>query len=212
VRPKRDRPCYNQGASKLPGVVLVDDDALIMRQVQAGDVESFAVLMRRYHRPLLRAAFSRLGDRDWAEDVVQEAFMGAFVGRASYNAAFSFRTWLWTILINLCKRHWKRRAAQGGAQPVTAPGDVARAASEPATYSTGLTSLVRAEQIERVRQVLASLPEEQANALRLRFFGELPFSEIAAAMNCSLNTAKSRVRYGLEKVAQVLRPDPEDMP
>src|SRR5262245_45602178 len=57
-----------------------DDDALIMRRVQAGDLERFSELIRRYQRPLLRAAFERLGERDWAEDVVQETFLAAFAG------------------------------------------------------------------------------------------------------------------------------------
>ncbi|MBI3465704.1 MAG: RNA polymerase sigma factor [Planctomycetes bacterium] len=187
-----------------------DDDALIMRRVQAGDTEQFGVLIRRYRRALLRLAHSRLGDPEWAEDVVQEAFMAAFAGRASYDPSFSFRTWLWTILINLCKRHWKRRATRPAQQ---AWSELVRAdercSSEPATETTGLTCVLQAERIERVRELLAELPEEQADALRLRFFGELTFPEIAAALNCCLNTAKSRVRYGLEKIAHTLRREEE---
>jgi len=185
---------------------LLDDDALIMRRVQAGDLERFAVLIRRYQRPLFRAALERLGERTWAEDVVQEAFLAAFAGRTTYDPSFSFRTWLWTILINLCKKQWKRRASrpaqQSWSELIAREGD---AAPEPHSDATGLSCLLKTEQIERVRGLLAELPEEQADALRLRFFGELTFPEIAAALGCSLNTAKSRVRYGLEKIGRALR-------
>jgi RNA polymerase sigma-70 factor (ECF subfamily) len=186
---------------------LQEDDAQIMRRVQAGELDRFAVLMRRYQRPLLRAALTRLGDSNWAEDVVQEAFLAAFVGRFSYNPSFSFRTWLWTILINLCKKQWKRRVSRPVAQTWSELGttDPSRIA-EPVTEATGLSCLLQAEQMERVRELLAALPEDQADALRLRFFGDLSFPEIAAAMGCCLNTAKSRVRYGLEKLGQSLRP------
>src|SRR5206468_2754628 len=78
-------------------------------------------------------------------------------------------------------------------------------AAEPQTSTTGLSCLLQAERIERVRELLASLPDEQADALRLRFFGDLTFPEIASALGCSLNTAKSRVRYGLEKIGRSLR-------
>ena len=187
-----------------------DDDALIMRRVQAGDTEQFGVLIRRYRRALLRLAHSRLGDPEWAEDVVQEAFMAAFAGRASYDPSFCFRTWLWTILLNLCKRHWKRRATRPAQQPwseLLRAGE--RCLAEPTTETTGLTCVLQAEQVERVRELLAELPEEQADALRLRFFGELTFPEIAAAMNCCLNTAKSRVRYGLQRIAHAMRREEE---
>jgi len=192
---------------------LLDDDALIMRRVQAGDLERFAVLIRRYQRALFRAAVSRLGERTWAEDVVQETFLAAFAGRASYNPAFSFRTWLWTILINLCKRQWKRRATRPAQQPLSVFESAGSGtAPEPAEAATGLSCLLQAERIERVRELLAELPEEQADALRMRFFGELTFPEIAAALGCSLNTAKSRVRYGLEKIGRALRPEEGEIP
>jgi len=191
---------------------LLDDDALIMRRVQAGDLERFAELIRRYQRPLFRAALERLGERTWAEDVVQETFLAAFAGRTSYDPTFSFRTWLWTILLNLCKRHWKRRASRPTQHPWSelVAGDEIRL-PEPATEATGLTCLLRAEQIERIRELLTELPEDQADALRLRFFGDLTFPEIAAAMNCCLNTAKSRVRYGLDRIARAMQRDEGDL-
>jgi RNA polymerase sigma-70 factor, ECF subfamily len=183
---------------------VLDDDALIMRRVQAGDLERFSELIRRYQRPLYRAAFERLRERDWAEDVVQETFLAAFAGRRSFNPAFSFRTWLWTILLNLCKRHWKRRLKNPVPHPLS---DLA--ADQPAvgvdSHGNGLVCLMQAERVERIRALLTGLPDEQADALRLRFFGELTFPEIAAVLGCSLNTAKSRVRYGLEKIGRSLR-------
>jgi RNA polymerase sigma-70 factor, ECF subfamily len=181
-----------------------DDDTLIMRRVQAGDLERFSELIRRYQRPLLRAAFERLRERDWAEDVVQETFLAAFAGRHSFNPAFSFRTWLWTILLNLCKQHWKRRMKR----PVPHRwSDLTenQSAAVADSHGSALVCLMHAERVERIRTLLATLPEEQADALRLRFFGELTFPEIAAALGCSLNTAKSRVRYGLEKIGRLLR-------
>lgn len=185
---------------------MLDDDAMIMRRVQAGELEQFAQLIRRYQRPLLRAATDRLGDRTWAEDVVQEAFLAAFAGRMSYDPAYSFRTWMWTILLNLCKRHWRRRSSRPSPQSWSElAGNAANSNAEPETRSTGLSCLLQSERAERVRQLLGTLPEEQADALRLRFFGELTFNEIAAALGCSLNTAKSRVRYGLEKIGRELR-------
>jgi len=60
------------------------------------------------------------------------------------------------------------------------------------------------ERSQLLDSLLAKLPEGQADALRLRFFGGLKFQEIAEAMGCSLSTAKNRVRWGLTKMAEYL--------
>ncbi|MGE0756687.1 MAG: RNA polymerase sigma factor, partial [Pirellulaceae bacterium] len=65
------------------------------------------------------------------------------------------------------------------------------------------------EQTQLIDELLRRLPEPQADALRLRFFGGLTFPEIAAAMDCGLTTAKNRVRAGLTTLAEWLGPSGE---
>ncbi len=76
---------------------------------------------------------------------------------------------------------------------------------EPVTHDTALAQLLGTERKERVHRLLARLPEAQADALRLRFFGGLQFSEIALAMGSSLSGAKQRVKHGLLELADQLR-------
>jgi len=64
--------------------------------------------------------------------------------------------------------------------------------------------LLAKERAAQLEALLAQLSDAQADALRLRFFGGLKFHEIAAAMQCSLNTAKNRVRMGLVRMAGLL--------
>lgn len=182
------------------------DDADIMRLVQGGQLEPFEELVRRYRAPLLRVAASKLGDAVAAEDVVQETFLAVFAACETFNPAFSFRTWLWTILLNLCRRQLKRRSNRP--QEVSAltthfTGDATSA--EPVHQETGLVRALISERNARLRELLLSLPETQSDALRLRFFGELKFQEIADAMGCSLIGAKMRVKIGLSKLAGTLR-------
>jgi RNA polymerase sigma-70 factor (ECF subfamily) len=63
------------------------------------------------------------------------------------------------------------------------------------------------ERAEQLNRELAGLPPEQADALRLRFFGGLKFQEIADVQQCSLTSAKNRVRWGLLKMANRLSVD-----
>jgi len=170
------------------------DDHEIMRLVVAGRAELFGELVRRHRPALLRAALSKLRATADAEDAVQETFLAAFRAQQTFNPVYSLRGWLWTILLNVCRRH-VRRAPQA-----TSLGEISFN-REPFTTTNGLSELLAAERSAALSELLDRMPEVQADALRLRFFGELRFDEIAQAMQCSLNAAKDRVRKGLEQLA-----------
>lgn len=175
-------------------------DGQLIAAVLSGERECFAALVERYENALLRLARSRLGRRDWAEDVVQETFLCAYRWLATYDSKYSFRTWLWTILLNQCHRHYEKRMRQ-------VAGNQALASLTPAHAFLSQeddpeATLAAKERSQQLAEVLAELPEPQADALRLRFFGGLKFQEIADALGCSLTSAKTRVRFGLVKMAE----------
>lgn len=181
-------------------------DGVLIAAALAGEECAFALLVERYQSPLNKAAMSRLGRRELAEEVVQEAFLCAHRWLSSYDSRFSFRTWLWTILLNQCSRQAKREARHfvGGAAPATPP----EAVDEPCRRQPPpLEQLLTRETNQEIQALLGRLPEVQADALRLRFFGGLTFPEIAAAMGCSEPGAKNRVKSGLLKLAEWLRPE-----
>ena len=183
-----------------------------MCRVQAGQVELFDVLVRRYRGPLLNVAWSKLGDMAWAEDIVQETFLAAFAARATYNPRFAFRTWVWTILLNLCRRHWQRRQMRPREQSLGTAASAEAGYCEPVTHETALAHVLHVERREQVHHLLTRLPEVQADALRLRFFGGLQFSEIALAMDSSVSAAKQRVKNGLVALAEYVRQNDGELP
>jgi len=182
-------------------------DGLLIAAALAGENDAFAYLVLRYQPALLKAASSRLGRRELAEESVQETFLCAHRWLHTYDSRFSFRTWLWTILLNQCTRQAKREAKHLHANAVTAPAAArdqiieqeARCPSAPP-----LEQLLAREDSALLSKLLARLPEAQADALRLRFFGGLTFPEIAAAMQCSEAGAKHRVKAGLLKLSEWL--------
>jgi len=186
-------------------------DGVLIAAALAGEEAAFATLVTRYQAALLKAAVSRLRRRELAEEAVQEAFLCAHRWLASYDSRFSFRTWLWTILLNQCSRQAKREARHSSpgvadAANVTdsAQSAVAHVAATSAGQRSPLEQLVAREASENLHELLAQLPDNQADALRLRFFGGLTFPEIASAMGCSEPGAKNRVRTGLLKLTQWL--------
>lgn len=189
----------------MTGPLAHEPDTALWLRVQQGEGECFAELVRRYQLPLERVARSRLGRRDWAEDVVQETFLAAYKSCGSYDSRYSFRTWLWTILLNQCAAHYhrQRRAMALSARP--AAGEVLERTDERGgEHATPLGALLASERSAQLESFLAQLSTVQADALRLRFFGGLKFQEIAETMQCSLNTAKNRVRWGLMRLATLI--------
>jgi len=184
----------------------VPSDGSLIAVALTGDEEAFAQLALRYQGPLLQVARSRLGDRQLAEDAVQEALLCAFRWLHTYDSRFSFRTWLWTILLNQCTRIAQRRSKLPKQAMPTEPAleiEPRHGGDSP------FEQLLARENAVRLQELLARLPETQADALRLRFFGGLKFEEIAQAMQCSVSGAKNRVRLGLLQLAQWLSHSPE---
>lgn len=178
-------------------------DVDIMLRVQAGETSLFEELVRRYREKLLKFATSKLGNRDHAEDIVQDAFLAAFHHRNSYDSSFAFSTWIWTITLNLTRStirqsirehqlqqiYWESREAQTGNPQRLLP----------------LELLLKSEEQSQVHDWLLLIPEPQADAIRLRFLGGLSFEQISLTMHCSLSGAKRRVKLGLEKLLEHAR-------
>jgi len=183
-----------------------ESDIALMRRVCAGQCDRFAELVRRYQPALLRAARSRLRREEWAEEVVQETFLAAFKWKHTYDERFSFRTWLWTILLNQCRAYLARH---GRTPRVVTWSDEERETEQAGLYRVSLERagpapwdrLLARERTELLDRLLDRLSPPQADALRLRFFGGFTFQEIADALRCSLGTAKNRVRWGLMRLA-----------
>ncbi len=180
-------------------------DQELMLSTQAGDHVSFAELVDRFRPRLLRFSRSSLRDSQLAEDIVQETFLAVYQSRQTYNPTFAVSTWIWTILLNLVRRtrerissRQRREAASCGVRPV---------AASRRQISIGLD-----EDREQLDHWLGLIPEAEADALRLRFFGELSFEQIAASMESSVSGAKRRVKNGLERLSELARIEQQDTP
>ncbi len=186
------------------------EDRELMQRVQQGEFRCFDALVERYRPALLRVASGMLCDQGLAEDVVQETFLSVFAARQTFNPAFHFRTWLWTILLNFCRRHRARqvRRPQQVVQSALAKGQGPQVV-DAETPETALAGLLERERSEQLQRLLNDLPDVQADAIRLRFFAGLTYHEIGQSMGVSLGGAKLRVRTGLAKLSQQLRGDKE---
>lgn len=185
-----------------------DQDEVIAAAVLNGHRDRFAELVRRYHGPLLRLASHRVGQPAWAEELVQETFLAAYKSLHTFDPQYSFRSWLWTILLNQCRRALTRERRRDAIVARSPTGEDWEQGLVDERQLGPAGEAMRRDRDRRLNAMLEQLNEPQAEALRLRFFGDLKFREIADTMQCSLSTAKNRVRDGLLALSEQLRDEP----
>ena len=178
-----------------------DDDQLITRAV-AGDRGAFESLYDRYSAAVFGVALKMLGDREVAEDAVQEIFWRVWRRLASFDRSRAFAPWLFGIAHNYCIDELRRRKVRP--QPVY-EDDVHPILSDiPDDVDVGEAAAL-ADQRRILREALDQLPEEQRQALLLAYYGGLTQQEIAARLGNPLGTVKTRMRLGLQKLRALLQ-------
>lgn len=179
-----------------------------------GDCEAFRELFHRHARSLFNFASRMLGNPALAEEVAQEAFTRVVRRPPDLSRGTKFSTYLYSVGRNLCidelrKRRTRRHAPlneKTGADGNGRTLEERLAADAPATDAGAMNREYR----ERIEDALGQLPTEQREVFMLREFADLPFAEVADAVGCSENTAKSRMRYALERLHVLLGDlDPE---
>ncbi len=177
-----------------------EQDPAVVRRVEAGDVEAFAILVKRYAGPLSNYLSHRVEDKHTADDLSQDVFLRAFrsLSAGNFAGASSLKTWLFTIANNTLIDHYRYRARRPKLAEHTSAKDTADTSTDPARLTE------RADQALYARQLIAALPEQQQQVVSMKLFGQLSFAEIAEVLGCPVATARSRMRYGLLKIHETL--------
>jgi RNA polymerase sigma-70 factor, ECF subfamily len=185
----------------------LSDETLLVRYSH-GDEAAFALLVRRYERPLFTFALRYVRAREPARELTQEAFLRVVRRCREFRKDARFSTWVFSILRNLCidelRRSKHRRHASiedDHGSPGTALVDRLEGDSPDLDPER---SLHRSTFTRDLDEALASLPADQLEVFLLREVGGLPFREIALATETPENTVKSRMRYALERLQQAL--------
>jgi RNA polymerase sigma-70 factor (ECF subfamily) len=174
----------------------VDDRALV-DAVLSGDRQAFGILVERETRAVYRACLRIVGRPHDAEDVTQESFVAAYRAIRTYRGDGSLRAWLLRIATRQSFRRLTQRRATVDLADIP-ERRLADASTEPTRV------VVELESRRAVRNAVAALPEPYREVVALRFFADMSLAEVAEATGRPLNTVKTHLRRGLERLRPAL--------
>lgn len=170
------------------------DEKLISKALQ-GDNIAWLRLVKRYESAIFHYALRMTGNRDDAQDLMQETFLSVYRSLQTYQATGSFKGWLFRIANFRCIELYRRSKTT---QDINDLPEAACTKSLPDSQLTAQqtnTLLIAAMQ---------QLPINQRLVVELKFFSQFTFDEIAEQLDISSNTAKSRLYGALAKLQDLM--------
>ncbi len=170
-------------------------DAPIVARVLRGDVEAYALLVARYRDRYARYAWHMLGNREDAEEALQDAFTRAYRSLARCDDPERFGAWLFRILVNRCRTAGARRARRSRTFVADDAALLDAAEEHPAERSAW------SEEIDRA---LAKLRPEQREAFLLKYVEDLGYDEMSKLTGAGVSALKMRVMRACDRLRELL--------
>jgi RNA polymerase sigma-70 factor (ECF subfamily) len=171
-------------------------DADLVRRVLAGDIGAYAALVARYRDRLGRYAVHMLGNREDAEEALQDTFVRGYRSLVRCDDPQRFGAWLYGILVNRCRTAGARSARRGrlfvhdeaalNGSPLPSPAE-------------------QAEFADVVRWALAQLAPDYREAFLLKYVEDLEYEEMARFTGAGVSALKMRVKRAREQLQAILK-------
>jgi RNA polymerase sigma-70 factor (ECF subfamily) len=179
-------------------------DNILIQQYLNGDNDSFEILLTKYKQRIYSFIYSKIKDRNIADDVFQDTFIKVIqtLKKGKYNEEGRFVSWVMRIAHNLIIDHFRRQQRMPMYDTYDHEQDVFYRLSEP---SKNIEDMIIDSQIKSdINVLMLELPENQYEVLKMRLFQDMSFKEIAERTNVSINTSLGRMRYGLINLRKLI--------
>lgn len=176
-----------------------NEQSLLVARALQGDATAFEGIVDQYGSLMLRTALMIVGDRDIAEDVVQDAFIQAWHHLSDLREANALRPWLMRIVVNQCIS-FKRRLARSTAF-------IRQALSDQETNIMAQVADDHKGRLERdwdLARSIESLPMKQRLVIVLHYYNGMTLPEMSQALQMSENTLKKRIQAALANLRRML--------
>jgi RNA polymerase sigma-70 factor (ECF subfamily) len=165
-----------------------------MLKLTGNKINELENIIEEYQNQLFSFAFFRVGIYDIAQDIVQDVFLKFFQNTQTLSSVKNIRTYLLKSISNACI-DYKRKYGKIKTENIDFTNDIA-------DNEENIEEKMCIAEFFRIEDLLNELPAEQAEVIKLKFVDGLNFVESAEILNISVNTVKSRYRYGIDKLKQ----------
>lgn len=179
-----------------------EEDAELMRRVQAGDEAAFGTLMERWELAVKSVIARIVLNASEAEELAQETFVRVWQQRGKFRAGAAVRPWVFSIAINLARnrlRWWRRRPVVSLHEWSETTGAGSR------EKGAGVERLEAQERAVAVRDAIAALPVELREAIVLFEYEQMSHAEIAAAVGATPKAVETRIYRARERLREALK-------
>jgi len=178
-------------------------DIRLVEAYAGGDNKAFDELLKRHQQRVFTYINRIVNDRDLANDIFQETFVKVIttIRQGRYVESGKFSAWLTRIAHNLIIDHFRQEKSERTVSADDPDGNILNRAElcEPCVED----SLSSKQLHKDVRRIIEALPEAQREVLKMRFYRDMSFREIADAMGTGINTALGRMRYALINMRRI---------
>ena len=188
------------------------DDSAVVTAFLGGEERAFEELVVRYQTRLLNFIYRTVGDRERAEDLVQEVFIRVYRHLHRFDRSKKFSTWAYTIASNLAKNELRNRSRNPLVlfQTVKKNWQDEDRPLEFEDSSTRPDDMYRKRHLRQVvEESVAKLPEHHRDVFVLRELEGKSYEEIAEITGCNLGTVKSRLNRARNSFAEIVAPELE---
>lgn len=180
------------------------DDSILVRNYIEGDEKSLEVLINRHNQRISSFIYSKVLDRDIAEDIFQDTFIKVIktLKKGSYNEEGKFLPWVMRIAHNLIIDYFRKNRRM----PKFESSDDFNIFSVISDDKLNAEKQIIKDQIHSDLSVLIDeLPEDQREVLIMRIYRDMSFKEISENTGVSINTALGRMRYALINLRKIIQ-------
>jgi len=178
-------------------------DAVLVRNYMDGSEAALSKLITRHQHRIYSFIFSKVFDRDVAEDIFQDTFIKVIntLKRGKYNEEGKFLPWVMRIAHNLVIDNFRKNKRM---PKFDNSGDF-NIFSVLSDSDLNVETQIIKDQIENdVKELIKELPEDQLEVLTMRIYKDMSFKEISERTGVSINTALGRMRYALINLSKII--------
>ena len=178
---------------------MLQEDVQLVRRTLSGDESAFGTLVQKHQKGVHALIWRKIGDFHHAEELTQDTFLQAYKKLSTLKDHNHFSGWLYVIASRL-SLNWLQRYKRALQSLEDTPVEEVEESSYQQYMSNQRETEAAEHRAETVNSLLEKLPESERTVVTLHYLGEMTAKEIGNFLGVSVNTIKSRLRRGRERL------------